>query len=139
MDWTLTPEVDGMIVALGGNDLLRGLAPEQARANLEGIVQAAQAADVEVLLVGMRAPGNFGAGYKAQFDAMYPELAETYGTGYFESFFAGLTQGDAEPDPSALRAWFQADGIHPNADGVARIVEAIGPAVLTLAQDAAES
>ncbi|WP_299566813.1 arylesterase [uncultured Sulfitobacter sp.] len=139
VDWTLTPEVDGMIVALGGNDLLRGLAPEQARANLEGIVQAAQAADVEVLLIGMQAPGNFGAGYKAQFDAMYPELAETYGTGYFESFFAGLTQDDAEPDPSALRAWFQADGIHPNADGVARIVEAIGPAVLTLAQDAAES
>lgn len=135
--WTLTPEVDGMIVALGGNDLLRGLDPVQARANLDGIVRAAQAQKVEVLLVGMQAPGNFGADYKTQFDAIYPELAATYGTGYFESFFAGLTGGDSARDPALLREWFQPDGIHPNAAGVARIVDAIGPAVLALVQAAA--
>ncbi len=135
--WTLTPEVDGMIVALGGNDMLRGLDPVQARANLDGIVKAAQAANVEVLLVGMQAPGNFGADYKAQFDAIYPELAAAYDTGYFESFFAGLTEEENAPDPALLREWFQADGIHPNAVGVARIVAAIGPSVLTLVQAAA--
>jgi acyl-CoA thioesterase-1 len=68
--WTLTPEVDAMIVTLGGNDLLRGLDPAQARSNISGILQAAKTADVEVLLVGMDAPGNYGPDYKAQFDAI---------------------------------------------------------------------
>ena len=130
--WTLEPEVDAMIVALGGNDLLRGLDPAQARSNIDGILQAAEAADVEVLLIGMQAPGNFGADYKAQFDAIYPELAEAYGTVYLESFFAGLVDEGMPIDPAALREWFQADGIHPNAEGVARIVKAVGPQVLTL-------
>ena len=69
--WTLTPEVDAMIVALGGNDFLRGFAPDVSRANLEGILQAADAAEVEVLLVGMQAPGNYGPDYKLAFDAIY--------------------------------------------------------------------
>lgn len=131
VEWTLTPDVDAMIVALGGNDLLRGLSPEQARSNIEGILKAAQAADVEVLLIGMEAPGNFGPDYKTQFDAIYPELAEAYGTGYLNSFFAGLSE-EGLTDPAALREWFQADGIHPNPQGVARIVAAVGPEVLDL-------
>ncbi|MEM6940169.1 MAG: arylesterase [Pseudomonadota bacterium] len=130
--WTLTPEVDAMIVALGGNDLLRGLDPADARANLTGIMQAASEAEVEVLLVGMQAPGNYGPDYKADFDAIYPELAESYGTLYLESFFAGLAKDGALPDLAEARAFFQADGIHPNATGVARIVEGFGPAVLDL-------
>jgi acyl-CoA thioesterase-1 len=132
--WTLEPEVDGMIVALGGNDLLRGLNPMQARTNIDGILQAAQAADVEVLLIGMQAPGNFGPDYKAQFDAIYPELAKTYGIGYLYSFFAGLLEEGQPLGPVALRAWFQSDGIHPNALGVERIVQAVGPQVLALVE-----
>jgi acyl-CoA thioesterase I len=130
--WTLTPEVDGMIVALGGNDLLRGLSPEQARSNIEGILKAAQDAEVEVLLIGMEAPGNFGPDYKAQFDAIYPELAQEYGAVYLESFFAGLVEEGEEIAPPALQEWFQADGIHPNSAGVRKIVEAVGPKVLEL-------
>ncbi|OAN73389.1 arylesterase [Sulfitobacter sp. EhC04] len=130
--WTLTPEVDGLIVALGGNDLLRGLAPDQARANIDGILQAAQEAGVEVLLIGMQAPGNYGPEYKTEFDAIYPDLAGEYGTQLLGSFFAGLTEGDAPADPSQLRAFLQADGIHPNAEGVTRIVGRIGPEVLDL-------
>lgn len=130
--WTLEPEVDALIVALGGNDLLRGLDPAQARSNIEGILQAAQAADVQVLLIGMQAPGNFGPDYKAQFDAIYPELAEAYGAVYLESFFAGLTEEGLPADPAVLREWFQADGIHPNRAGVTRIVEAVGPKVIEL-------
>lgn len=130
--WTLTPDVDAMIVTLGGNDLLRGLSPEQARSNIDGILQAAAAADVEVLLIGMEAPGNFGPEYKAQFDAIYPELAESYGTGYLASFFAGLVEEGESADPTKLRAWFQADGIHPNPQGVKRIVTAVGPLALEL-------
>ncbi|WP_227271113.1 arylesterase [Roseobacter weihaiensis] len=130
--WTLTPEVDAMIVTLGGNDLLRGLDPEMSRANLAGILQAAQTAEVDVLLVGMQAPGNFGPDYKARFDAIYPELAAEYGVLHAESFFDGLSVEGG--DPASVRAYMQPDGIHPNAEGVARIVDALGPAVLKLVE-----
>lgn len=129
--WTLTPEVDAMIVTLGGNDLLRGIEPAVSRANLETILATAQDAGVEVLLVGMEAPGNFGPDYKERFDAMYPELAQSYETLFAPGFFDGLT-ATAGSDPAALRPYFQADGIHPNAEGVARIVEGIGPKVIEL-------
>lgn len=128
--WTLTPEVDAMIVALGGNDLLRGIDPDVSRANLDGILQAAAAADVAVLLVGMQAPGNYGPEYKQAFDAIYPELSEAYGTLFAPSFFEGLRI--EEGDPASVRAFMQPDGIHPNGEGVVRIVEALGPYALDL-------
>ena len=128
--WTLTPEVDGVIVALGGNDLLRGIDPAATRANLETIVKVAQDAGVAVLLVGMQAPGNYGPGFKAAFDAIYPDLAANHGTLYAKSFLGGIAGADA--DPAAALPWMQPDGIHPNADGVARIVAALGPRVLDL-------
>ena len=124
--WTLTEDVDAMIVALGGNDLLRGLPPEDARANLAGILQAAEAQGVEVLLVGMQAPLNYGADYKQAFDAIYPDLAEEHGTLYVRSFLQPIMEA---ADPTAL---MQGDGIHPNATGVAAVVEALGPRVAAL-------
>jgi acyl-CoA thioesterase-1 len=131
VDWTLTPDVDAMIVALGGNDLLRGLPPEASRANLDGILQAAQASGVAVLLVGLTAPGNYGPEWQAAFNAMYPELAAEYGALHAESFLGGL-QAAVQDDPGALRRFMQADGIHPNADGVRVIVEDLGPRVEAL-------
>ena len=130
--WTLTDDVDGLIVTLGGNDLLRGLPPEAARANLSGILQAAEGAGVAVLLVGMQAPLNYGPVYQAAFDAIYPDLAAEFGTIYAESFLAPVV---AAPD---MRALMQGDGIHPNAEGVALIVEALGPQVETLIAQAAQ-
>jgi len=127
--WTLSPDVDALIVALGGNDLLRGLPPEASRANLEGILQAARDAGVPVLLVGMEAPGNYGPEFKAAFDAMYPELAAQYGALYTESFLAPLSDAAAADSRGALAAYMQSDGIHPNAAGVALIVAALGPEV----------
>jgi acyl-CoA thioesterase-1 len=125
--WSLTPEIDAMIVALGGNDLLRGIAPETVRANLDGILQVAAAQDLQVLLIGMQAPGNYGAEYKSAFDAIYPDLASQYGALHLNSFFAGLTE--IGTDPATLSAFMQPDGIHPNADGVEKIVGHIGPKV----------
>lgn len=129
VEWTLTPDVDAMIVALGGNDLLRGIDPVNTRANIDGILAQAQAADVRVLLVGMQAPGNYGPDFKRDFDAIWPDMAEKYDTLLVDSFFVGL--GD-DPDPSQMRDMFQADGIHPNAEGVAQIVQGLGPHVLEL-------
>jgi acyl-CoA thioesterase-1 len=128
--WTLVPEVDAMIVALGGNDLLRGIDPAASRENLRGILEAAQAAGVEVLLVGMEAPTNYGPEFKAAFDTMYGELAAEFGAALYPSFFDGLM---AEGDLAEARArYMQGDGIHPNAEGVGVIVAAMGPAVLEL-------
>ncbi len=131
VDWSLTPDVDAMIVTLGGNDMLRGIDPAVSRDNLDRILAAAQDYGVEVLLVGMKAPGNYGPDYKAAFDRIYPDLAETYETLFVEDFFGGL--GDA--DPAEVQDYFQPDGIHPNAEGVKKIVTALGPKVVELVQN----
>lgn len=131
--WTLGGgDVDAMIVALGGNDFLRGLDPASSRENLAGILSAAAEADVKVLLVGMAVADNYGPDYRAAFEAMYPELAAEYGVALFPDFFAGLTEAANLADARA--AYLQPDGLHPNAEGVELIVGAIGPAVLELLQ-----
>ena len=127
--WTLSGEVDGVIVALGGNDLLRGIDPAASRANLDGILSEISGRGLPVLLAGMQAPGNYGPEYKRDFDAMYPELAEAHGAILYPFFLQGL--GDLS-DPAAVRPLMQPDGIHPNAEGVARIVADIGPRVADL-------
>ena len=135
VDWTLTPDVDAVIVTLGGNDLLRGTDPAVSRANLDGILAILAERDLPVLLVGMEASGNYGAAYKRAFDGMYPALAEEYGTLFAPSFLGPLV---AETDIGTARArYMQGDGIHPNRDGVEVIVEALGPAVALLAERAA--
>lgn len=136
VEWSLTPEIDAMIVTLGGNDLLRGLDPAETRSNLSGILDVAEAQDLEVLLIGMEAPGNYGADYKTDFDSIYPDLAAEYGALHVESFFGGLMQ-DGQP-PEDLSEVMQADGIHPNAEGVRRIVETLGPRVEDLIAEVSE-
>ena len=128
--WTLTDDVDGLVVALGGNDLLRGIDPSVSRANLDGILTEARSRGLPVLLVGMDAPSNYGPDYEAAFEAMYPELAEKHGALHHENFLGALSAlGNPE---EALERYMQPDRIHPNGDGVALIVEDIGPRVLEL-------
>ncbi len=130
IDWTLTPDVDALIVALGGNDLLRGIDPGISRGNLAGILKIAASRELPVLLVGMDAPSNYGAEYEAAFDAMYGELAAEFGAILYPNFLGALAARKDTAD--TLRRFMQADGIHPNAKGVALIVEDIGPRVLEL-------
>lgn len=131
LGWSLTPDVDALIVTLGGNDLLRGLQPEVTRANIDAILQEAQTRALPVLLIGMKAPGNFGPDYKTSFDQLYPDLAQQYGALHIDSYF-GLID-PAASDPGAISAFMQADGIHPNAEGVKKVVAALGPQVVALA------
>ncbi|WP_220748203.1 MULTISPECIES: arylesterase [Jannaschia] len=131
LDWSLDPDVDAMIVALGGNDLLRGIPPESSRENLEAILtQVSGARGLPVLLIGLEAPGNYGPDYKAAFDGMYPALATQFDALLEQNFLAPLV---IDGDLAAARARFmQADGIHPNKEGVAQIVAAFGPRVAEL-------
>ena len=92
------------------------------------ILQAAQAQGVPVLLVGLQATNNYGTDYKTAFDAMYPDLATEFSAILYPSFFAGITAAGGD----ARAAYFQDDGIHPNAAGVKLDVAAIGPSVLDL-------
>lgn len=134
--WTLTDEVDALIVALGGNDMLRGIDPAVARANLDGILTVAGKAGLPVLLVGMQAPANYGPDYKAAFDAMYPELAESHGVMLHADFLGALAAlGDRD---FVLQTYMQPDAIHPNAKGVALIVDDIGPSVAALLAEVAQ-
>ena len=134
VEWSLSEKTDAMIVALGGNDLLRGIDPAVSKENLAGILDVAEGREVPVLLAGLPAPGNYGATFKADFDAMYPDLADAYGVQLYPNFLAALTEGD--DTPARMTRFMQSDGIHPNAEGVARIVADIGPVVEALLEEA---
>ena len=134
--WSLTPEIDAVLVALGGNGLLRGIEPAETRANLDAILTETTAQGLPTLLVGMQATGTFGASYKAAFDALYPALAETHSVAVFPQFLQGLV--DLGDQALVLRDYLQRDATHPNAKGVALIVARMGPAVLDLISQASE-
>ncbi len=130
IDWTLTDDVDGVIVNLGGNDLLRGLPPEETRANLDKIAGAIAAKGLPMLIVAMIAPPNYGADYQAAFDAIYPEVAAKFGAEITPPYFTPITGGN--PDLNAARAFMQDDGIHPNATGVEKLIAGHGPQIRAL-------
>lgn len=129
IDWALTPEIDGVIVELGANDLLRGLPPAAARSNLDGIMEIISGRDLPSLLAGMPAPQNYGEDYKEAFDAIYVDLAEEYDAIYYRNFLQGI--GEAG-DLAEIGNLMQPDGLHPNKEGVAKVVAHIGPLVLEL-------
>lgn len=133
LDWTLAPEVKALIVNLGANDMLRGIDPAETRTNLDAILAGAAARHVPVLLVGIKSSLNYGADYKAQFDAIYPALVAQYHTLFFPDYFAPLLGNP--PDPAAMAPYLQPDGLHPNAQGVAKIVAELGPVVLDLLKE----
>jgi acyl-CoA thioesterase I len=118
LDWSLTDEVDGVIVALGANDALRGLPPAQAEAALDGILAKVKAKGLPALVLGMRAPPNLGPDYAAAFEPMYATLTAKHGAALYPFFLEGV---------AANAALNQADGIHPNAAGVDVIVAGVLP------------
>lgn len=134
IDWTLTDDVDAVIVNLGGNDLLRGLPPSESRSNMDKIAGAIAARGLPMLIIAMIAPPNYGADYKAAFDAIYPDIAAKYGADLSIPYFAPMTGGS--PDPLAAMEFMQDDAIHPNAEGVAKLVAGHGPQIRALLEKA---
>jgi acyl-CoA thioesterase-1 len=120
LDWALPDDASAVIIELGANDALQGLPPEGTKAALEKIIERVQAKRLPILLAGMEAPRNMGKDYVEAFAAIYRDLAERYDVVFYPFFLDG----------AALNVGLmQADGIHPNAKGVARIVENILPKV----------
>ena len=127
MDWTLAEPVDAMLVILGGNDLLRGINPEASRENLDGILSRLGREGIPAMLAGLPAPGNYGPEFQRAFERMYVDLAGIHDVPLYPDFMQPLSdKADAGQSFSDL---MQDDHIHPNADGVALIVEGIGPEV----------
>ncbi len=123
LEWSLTDDVDGVIVELGANDALRGLDPAQAEAALKGILDALASRKLPVLIAGMRAPPNLGPDYAAAFEGMYARLAARSGALIYPFFLEGVA---ADPKLN------QADGLHPTPEGVDAIVARILPSVEAL-------
>lgn len=120
LDWAVGPEADAVIVELGANDALRGIDPGYARENLTEIVTRLKERGLPILLAGMLAPPNLGSDYGAEFNPIYPELAEKEELIFYPFFLDGVA-GD--------RSLNLRDGIHPTAEGIAIIVERIMPKV----------
>jgi len=120
LGWLLEGQPDLVIVALGGNDALRGLDPKLTHANLEAILTRLESAGIQTLLIGMRAPRNLGRDYYTKFDRLYPALAERHGVPFYPFFLEGV---------AGREDLNQGDGIHPNAAGIAVMVRKVLPVV----------
>ena len=135
--WALQADVDIMIVALGGNDLLRGIDPSSTRTNLDEILAIGAEKGVRLFLIGMTAPNNFGPEYKEEFDSIYPELAQKYSATLVDRFMAPIL--DKLDAGERLEPYLQQDMLHPNALGVDLIVDHVGPILQTVVRTVAQA
>jgi acyl-CoA thioesterase-1 len=120
LDWAMPDDASAVIIELGANDALQGLDPAATKATLEKIVTELKARGLPILLAGMEAPPNLGKEYVEQFRALYADLAQRYDLILYPFFLDGVALDDH---------YTLGDGMHPNAEGVARIVDGILPKV----------
>lgn len=121
-DWSVPEGTQGVILALGANDMLRGVDPDVTRAALDRTIAGFKKRGIPVLLVGMYAPRNLGRDYYERFDAIYPALAEKYDLTLYPFILDGV---------AGQRQLNLQDGVHPTAEGVALIVKRMLPTVET--------
>jgi acyl-CoA thioesterase-1 len=124
LKWTLDglkTKPDLAIVALGANDMLRGLPPRQTRADLDAIVTELKRRGIPVLIAGMLAAPNLGSRYMAEYNSIFPDLAREHGATLYPFFLAGVVGNPALALP---------DRVHPNFQGIKKMVSGITPTVL---------
>ncbi len=129
LKWTLDGlkvKPDLAIVALGANDMLRGLPPSQTRADLDAIMAEFKRRDIPVVMAGMLAPPNLGTRYMMDFNSIYPDLARKYGAPLYPFFLAGVVGNPSLNLP---------DRVHPNFQGVKRMVSGIAPTIIKALED----
>lgn len=129
LDWSVPDGTQLVILELGANDMLRGVAPEIAEKNLDAMLLRLKERGIGVLLAGMLAAPNLGPDYRAAFDGIYPKLAAKYGVPLYPFFMDGVA-GDT--------TMIQPDGLHPTAEGIDRMVERILPTVERVLAEAAK-
>ena len=129
VDFSVQDDTDLCVVALGGNDMLQGVAPSTVKANLQTIIDRLKARRIPILLAGMRAPPQYGA-YAAEFDRLFADLAKANAVTVYPFLLNGVALDDRYNQP---------DGIHPNAAGVKIIVAGLAPAVAAALAEASAS
>jgi len=118
IDWSVPDGTDGVILELGANDALRGIAPEESERNLDQMIGRLKDRNISVLLVGMLAPPNMGPDYAARFNPIYRRLADKYSLPLYPFFLDGVV----------LQPGLQLeDGMHPSSRGVDVMVERFAP------------
>lgn len=124
LDWALAPIKSGkpdlVIMELGANDALRGVAPEVTRQNMDAMLGTLNERGIPTLVAGMLASPSWGPDYEASFNGIFPDLAEKYDMPLYPFFLDGV---------ATIPELNQADGIHPTKEGVAIIIGKIGPIV----------
>ncbi|WP_438751396.1 arylesterase [Pararhizobium sp. O133] len=118
IDWSVPDGTKGVILELGANDALRGIAPEESRKNLVAMIEKLKSRGIAVLLVGIMAPPNMGDDYAGRFNPIYPELAKTYGLEMYPFFLDGVV---------GVAGTQLEDGMHPNGTGVGVMVDRFLP------------
>ncbi len=122
LDWSIPEGIDGVILELGANDMLRGLAPSQTKAGLQTIVERLRSRHIPILIAGMQAAPNLGTEYTVEFNNIYKEIAQKYDLALYPFFLDGVAGNPALN---------QKDGLHPTAAGVRIIVERMLPSIET--------
>jgi acyl-CoA thioesterase-1 len=131
LDWSVPDGTQLVILELGANDMLRGVTSDVTEKNLDTMITRLKQRGIAVLLAGMMAAPNLGPDFAAQFNGIYPRLAEKHGVPLYPFFLQGV---------AADGRFLLDDGMHPNAVGVDRMVESILPAVeKAIAADARNS
>ena len=132
MDWLLNQKIDVLVLETGANDALRGQDPSATRANIDAILSrvSAQQPAPRLLLLGMKAPPNFGRAFVSQFDGIYPDLARVHGAVLVPFLLEGV---------AGIPALNQADGIHPTPAGQRKMADLIWPALRPLLESRAVS
>jgi len=127
INWALNSGVDILIVALGGNDGLRGISPKQTAENLTGIIQKAKAKSpgVAIIVAGMQMPQNMGAEYTQEFQGVFPRVAKEGGVTLVPFLLEGI---------GAVPELNQPDLIHPNVEGQKRVAENVWKVLEKVAQ-----
>ena len=113
---------DVVVLGLGGNDMLRGIKPTETRANIAAMVAELDKRGIDVVLTGMLAPPNLGADYANAFNGIFPALAKQYDAPLLPFFLEGVMTD---------KTLMLDDGIHPNAKGLAKVVEKLMPLVVS--------
>jgi acyl-CoA thioesterase-1 len=118
LDWVLRGTADCLVIALGGNDALRGLPVAETRDNLRAMIHKARERQpgIRIILAGMLAPPNMGPDYAAAFAAVYPQLAREENVELFDFLLQDVA---ARPELNLE------DGIHPNAAGHRQIAQSL--------------
>jgi acyl-CoA thioesterase-1 len=122
LNWVMEDNFDGVVIATGSNDALRGISTITIKNNIDFILNKLKSLNIPSMLIGMRAPENMGTQYVNSFNEIYPSLSKKYKTNFYPFFLLDV----------ALKPKLnQKDILHPNKEGVKKIVKNISPSILT--------